>query len=81
MELYDLGLEYLSRCEILLARIKQLNIMTENISDNEKILLKRRIAMLTADASHCRECALILINYHRKDNNYDQKQIQPRSFR
>ncbi len=81
MELYDLGLEYLNRCEILLTRIKQLNAMSENISGNQKILLKRRIAMLTADVSHCRECALILINYHRKDNHHDQKQIQPRSFR
>ena len=75
MELYDLGLEYLNRCEILLARIKQLNVIAENVSGDQKILLKRRIAMLTFDASHCRECALILINYRRKDNRYDQKQI------
>lgn len=77
MELYELGLEYLSRCEILLDRIRELNAMSEKISGDQKILLKRRVAMLTSDVSHCRECALILINYRRKDDRYDQKQIQP----
>jgi hypothetical protein len=51
--------------------------MSEKISGYQKILLKRRVAMLTSDVSHCRECALILINYRRKDDRYDQKQIQP----
>ena len=77
MELYELGLEYLSRCEILLDRIRELNAMSEKISGDQKILLKRRVAMLTSDVSRCRDCALILINYRRKDDRYDQKQIQP----
>ncbi len=77
MELNELGNEYLKRCNILLNRISELKRLAEKLNGDEKILIKRRIAMLYDDAEHCRSCAYILINYHRRDEQHDvEMQIQ-----
>lgn len=75
MELYELGTEYLKRSDILLDRIHDLNLLAGSLTDDDKIQLKRRITMLYTDAAECRRCAYILINYRRKEEQHDQKQI------
>lgn len=67
MELSELGVEYLKRSDVLLDRISQLKKQLVTLDRNDKISVKRRIAMLTVDAEHCRRCACILINYRRRD--------------
>ena len=76
MELTELGDEYLRRCDVLLCRIKDLKQQIGALTVDEKICVKRRIAMLYDDVEYCRQCAYILINYRKGDEQYDiKKQI------
>ena len=64
--LRELGEEYLTICEKLETRIRQLRREAKESSDNDAVFIMRRVYSLYSDLRRCRETAVKMINYYDK---------------
>ncbi len=69
--LKELGEEYLTRCEILEKRIRELRKKAKDSPESESALIMRRAYSLYSDLRRCRETAVKMINYYNKENPTD----------
>ena len=73
MELYELGMQYIKQADVLSKRIRELSAVLNSLEGIDKLLVKQRMTALYDDVARCRSCALILINYKRKDDDVESK--------
>ncbi len=66
MTLYELGMQYRRRCEILYGRVRQLREKLATAPESERVKLLKRINSLYADAERCRDLSHRLKTYYMK---------------
>lgn len=67
MELYELGKQYEQRATELTEYIHSLNKQLQNLTGENKLLMRRRIYMLYQDVTNLRQLAKKMTEYYERN--------------